>query len=662
MKEYLNKAIKLIRKYSIPLLLVWLIIVVFLGIDGISRNLYSLDLDFFFKGIYNNRVILFLPIWIILLFKITKDKESQIGKFLDDHSVLVFIVLLNVSNIVGVLPYENYLSYIIRLFTSFFVVVAIIPFVRKILKSLNNGYHFDEEKKGDNNKEWNISKKEIIWIVILIMGAIVSRFVSIDGLSPTTDEYLHLGQAKKEIFPENVLYNNGEYKRAYFITWIIKFLFENFRMTISIGRLPGVIVSCITVVLFYLLLRKENKTMAILTSFLYAFSPWSIMLSRTIREYIYFLPLFLLLGIYVYKRVKKIIERNYKIKDAIFDILVFFAVSYYCFFIDPLSTAKFSLIIYLGGFVYWLINRLKEKHKKEDFKIDKKSRKRIVLFLTSMFVILVLANRFFGLSIEISQINIIPSFDASWVGYIFSNNEYGSLILGWVFLLAGLIPSVTKLIREDKPGLSEYISIAFLVIVYFFTFHFGRYYRPRYISIALPFIIYLQADGFLFLRNFLCNEFKFCNKKNLLLLLLLVNWVYVFYGFLIDGTGYVKVSQEFHEGYEVVYEEIKNVDDGYVLVTTLPDAADWYFDDGITEIISLSYSDVNMESILDEIVSSHEKGFFVIDSRRNTWAGNIFKLDRTYTTISGYKLKFISSTDVYMIYEWDNSIYASKEK
>lgn len=657
MKKWLEKIIKIVRQQSIPLFIIWLVPIMFLGIDGLSRNSMSSDLAVFLSGVYNYRNIIFLPLWIILLCGKTKLKESKWKKFWEDNSLLIFIVLLNISNFMEIFSYESYIAYIIRLCIYFLSVITVICFIRQKFKvSPDESFHCLE--KSEKECGWTFSKKEIMWMILLIAGAVITRFISLDGLPPTTDEYLHLGQAKKEILPESVLYNNGGYDRAYFITSILKMFFNLFGMTVVTARLPGVIISCITILLFYLLLRKENKTIAILTSFLYAFSPWSIMLSRTIREYIYFLPFYLLVGIHVYKQTKKVIERNFRVKDIIFSVAVFSLVAYYSFLLDSLSTAKFVLIIYLGGFIYWLINKLKERKRTNSFKLDEKVSRNILFGFLFVFIILVLINKIFGLSIEVSQISIIPSFNASWLGYIFLNKEYGSLIFGGVFLTAGLISSFIKLFKEEKLNLSSYMLIIFLTILYFFTFHFGRYFRPRYISIILPFIVYIQAEGFLCLKNFLCRELKILNKQYLLVLLLLINWGYVFYGFLAKETGYVKISQEFHEGYGLVYEEIQETEDDYVLVTTLPDAADWYFDSEVSEIYPLSYSNPNMESVLDEIVRSNEKGFLVIDYRRNTWAGNVFNEGSPYITKSGCELEYVSSADVYMIYKWNKSFYA----
>jgi len=191
-------------------------------------------------------------------------------------------------------------------------------------------------------------------------------------------------------------------------------------MSVSIARLPGVIISCLTTILFYFVLRKENKTLAILSSLLFAFSPWSSMLSRTIREYTYFLPFFLVLGVYVYKRAKRVLDKKYKPFSIIIDLSLFATVLYYCFFIDPLSTAKFSLIIYLAGFVYWLLNYVKKRDLLEKMR-NHSSWKRIFMIMIVTYILLVLANQFFGLSLTISQIDIIPSFNPSWVGYIFFN-------------------------------------------------------------------------------------------------------------------------------------------------------------------------------------------------------------------------------------------------
>jgi hypothetical protein len=56
------------------------------------------------------------------------------------------------------------------------------------------------------------------------------------------------------------------------------------------------------------------------------------------------------------------------------------------------------------------------------------------------------------------------------------------------------------------------------------------------------------------------------------------------------------------------------------------------------------------------LVASYEKGFFIIDSRRNLSGGHVFKNNKDYTTKSGYKLKFITTIDIYSIYEWNRSL------
>ena len=650
-QEYLEKLANFVKRHKFVLFVLWLSIIIFLALDGINSNLYEFDIDFFFRGIYNNRVILYLPVWGWLFFKVARKRESKIKNLLEKYSLIIFIVVLNVYNIIEVLPYDDYISYIIRLIISFFVIVVVIPFVKKILNLL--------DKRIENHSNFNLNdnisfqKKEIVIFVCLIIAVLVTRFLFLDGLPPTTDEYLHLNEAKKAILPNGVLFHNGDYSRAPFINSMLKELFVSFNMSVSIARLPGVIISCLTVVLFYLLLKNENKTIAILTAVFFAFSPWSIMLSRTVREYTYFLPFFLMLGVYVYRRVKTIIDRKYKFLDFFVDVSILSSVVYYCFFLDPLSTAKFSLIIYFAGFVYWLINFVKGKNFLE--KIGRDTLEKLFLIIWSIFITLIMCNKFLGVSLTVSQIDIIPSFNLSWIGYIFLDGKYGSLIVGGVFLAVALVSSILDMKKNGYKSFLSYVTIMFLIIIYFFTFHFGRYYRPRYISIILPFVICLQAYGFLILRNFLCNELRINKWKTVILFLLFINWGYVFYSFLSNGTGYVRVTQEFHEGYESVYNEIEDIDEGYVLVSSLPDAADWYWDEDISEILKFSYADPERERVLDEIVKTHDRGFFVIDLRRNIWGGYLFKDGKDYRTESGYRLKFLSTVDVYSIYKWDRS-------
>jgi hypothetical protein len=94
-------------------------------------------------------------------------------------------------------------------------------------------------------------------------------------------------------------------------------------------------------------------------------------------------------------------------------------------------------------------------------------------------------------------------------------------------------------------------------------------------------------------------------------------------------------------------------DEGFVLVTTLPDAADWYWDEDLKEIYHIAYSNDEKEVELDQIVNENSKGYLVMDTRRNTWGGDIFKFEQNYRTISGKKLRFYSSVDVYLIYRWE---------
>ena len=653
-QEYLAKFINFFRKYKLIFILLWFLIVAFIALDGISRNIYNLDIDFIFKGIYNNRLVLYIPVWGYLFFRVAKREKSKFVSFLSRYSLLIFIVILNIYGFLKILPYDGYIVYIVRLVISFFVVVSVIPFVKRILK-LFEGKRVN--MLGNYSNMTVIFTNTDIYICIgLIVISLLVRFLFLDRLYPTTDEYLHLVQAKNELFPATDLFNDGEYTRAYFVTWIVKQLFSKFGMAVSTARIPGVIISCITVPLSYLLLKKENKTLAVFTALFFAFSPWNIMLARTIREYVYFLLFFLILGVYVYKRVSKILEKKYMLSDIALDIFILGALSYYSFVVDTLSTAKFFLIIYAGGFIYWLVNYILDKKIPEKIQQTKTLRK-IFIVCVICFVSMVLANKIFGLSFTISQIDIIPSFNLSWIGYIFFNEEYGSLILGGIFLLAGLIFSIINMKKNGERNFSAYATIVTLAVIYFFTFHFGRYYRPRYISIIIPFVLYIEAYGFLSLKNFLFEELHICKGNILILFILLVNWAYFFYSFCLGGTGYVKISQEFHEGYGLVYEEIKNKDEGYILVTTLPDAADWYWDDDILEIYLLSYTDTNLEYRLDTFTKLYDKGFFVIDSRRNTWAGNVFKYS-DYITLSGNKLNFIKAVDVYMIYEWNRSSLA----
>ena len=650
----IDKIIQQIKKFLPFVFIVWLIVALFFAIDGISRNLYGMDINFFFKGLYNNRIVIFFPFLLAFFISLKDGKVSRLFNFAKKNSLIIFVSIVDIYYVTEAFTFDYYLFYIAKLLMSFIFFISVIFLLYKaegILKRVFSGEESNQKLREEAEKIDSFSKKELIISFILAIVFLALRFCFLNGLYPTTDEYLHLLEAKSRLFPEGVLYSRNSYVRASFLTYIVERIFEYFGTNVVLGRIPGVIISCLTSLLFYLFVKKENKTFAVICSLLFVFSPWSIMLSRTIREYIFFLPVNFLLSIYIFRRVNTILDRKYKWYYLLPDFLITFLLGFYSFKIDPSGTMKFSVVFYLIGFIYWLLNSIQGK------KISEWLKKvffnwKILVAISVFMLISTLANKFLGFSFSIMQVNILPSLNLSWIGYIFFDQSYGSLIFFGIFLVTGVLSSL-KYCRNSQIGrLQTFYVTALLVILYFFSFHFGRYYRPRYISLVLPSLIIMSASGFLFIKNLLVEQLGLKQKNLFILLLIFINWPFVFYGFLAKGDGYVKVTYEFSEGMELVYDYLKDKDDGYVLVTSLPEAADWYWDDGILKIFQFSYSDPDREKHLDKIVSMYRKGYFVIDERRNEWGGYTFEENQWYITKSGYIIKYVKTIDYYMIFEW----------
>lgn len=105
----------------------------------------------------------------------------------------------------------------------------------------------------------------IILLALLLVAAFVLRVMNLTGLEPYSDEGSHLISALEinDHGKPTVVLNGMEttgYFRVYALSYLLAFLFALFGKSLFIARLPGVIISTLTIVPFYFFGPENQQT------------------------------------------------------------------------------------------------------------------------------------------------------------------------------------------------------------------------------------------------------------------------------------------------------------------------------------------------------------------------------------------------------------------
>ena len=212
-------------------------------------------------------------------------------------------------------------------------------------------------------------------IAIVILGFVL-RIWNLESLMPFSDEYTHL-YASKLFFQESIIYEDS---RGFFVNIILGVLFKIFSInfanlgkdishTLFVARLPEVIMGVMCLFAIYFLMKKINKKIALISSFLLCILPIHISLSKFIREYIYFFLIYII-TIYILIEFLRMFERNkFPLKKTLIYIGIIFIELIYILIIDKDSSFKtllFTLLIFCILIIPYIFRILKKLKKKDN--------------------------------------------------------------------------------------------------------------------------------------------------------------------------------------------------------------------------------------------------------------------------------------------------------
>ncbi|HUI88569.1 MAG TPA: glycosyltransferase family 39 protein [Anaerolineales bacterium] len=482
-----------------------------------------------------------------------------------------------------------------------------------------------------------------------ICVAILLRVFHLDYLAPLRDEYTQLFAAKA-LASGSAL--NLVYQRSLFIVTLpVALFFRVFGFKLWVARLPGVLFNTLAIIPLYLITKRINWQVALLSCILYATNPWLIAVSRIVREYGYY-PFYFYWIIYgmvmfleYFPNSFLTAERKHVFKSPIiFSLALLILPLIYMMAIDPNSTFKVISIAY-GVFGLFVL-----------LKIISKSKASIIILtaalITSLFAVLYL---YFAKSGDIS----FHPLQGYWIRYFFPNPQqqwyFNSLAIIYVF---GLTCAILLGIQVYKFNfIPSFFLVLFSLSLFFYIFFFTRYVQARYLFHLEFWFIPLVAIGFFCIWAFLRVIFSWSSTSALLvslaLLALSTNGSQILLPTFYNNYGWMPITEEYHDDVRMTQSFLLDkVKPGDALIST--DYAQYNIFAGNSAfgtIYSYSYINDNSATYFSSIIAQHDSGWIVLDDQMYE-AIKPFPLKTTF--LNNKEIDYMSKVANEYIWRWSS--------
>lgn len=597
-------------------------------ISGEMLILYFLYRKYFFNGWQNLKIeylirdflilnsVLFLPFF--LFYSDRKQSVNEFFKFIRPYLILGYYSLLIITTLVTLFTLEP---------------------VKKIRSWLTAGIteqqqkdiiYSQERSKQFNQKFANLSQKRIIgklaagawnegWLVLLGLLLITAiglllRLSHLADLPPYTDETLHLITAKT-IATGEVSLQQAPYRRSLLmVTLPVVLFFKIFNVSLLTARIPGIIVNLLALIPLYLLAKKINKPIALLSTGLFAFSPWIIATSQTVREYAYY-PFFiyltglLMVEFYTGFPDRFILRDDYRKLFSLKNILIigFLGLNLLYIYADIHAAYKGILVMY-PAFGFLLLRKM-------DWRNPPNILLAVILIVIVSVVIGVLVVKtgedFHFLRKKMNPFFLLLFYEKPQQQWYFNRPLISFVLMILAFLVVRLF---------DKKKIV--LPLTFLVYgatMLAFSFLRMKTNRPRYATVIEYWHLILIAVG-LFLAFWIIKSIiKTKHQWAIWLALILLFWN-------IPGTlkplrdftsGIHPITTEFHAdllpAHTFILSEYKQDE---VIVATGFVERFFKFINGINEhnFILYSYVKNNSEKVIYEAIKEHPRGWLILDA------------------------------------------------
>lgn len=472
----------------------------------------------------------------------------------------------------------------------------------EILKSVLHG--FTPTLQQINRREWMV-------VLALIALALAFRVPGLENLFPGVEEYSHINAAKQMIRGASI---RDVYQRSmWLVTFPVSLMFRIFGYKLWAARLLGVIFNVLAIVPLYLIARRINRPVAILSALLFATSPWIIAISRFVREYAYY-PFFyfwILYGMILFLEGipdRFHLDRDWKIvlkpKMLFLGLGLAFPV-FYALSVDHLSTFKLILIGY-GVFGFFIF-----------LKVDLAYRKNLIVILVMASAVLVSAYLLRGYFSVRTTVNLVP------LNYFFLNSPQQ-----WYFDRVAVVPLIgllgavaVSVLLWRVNGIPLLLVILYGGFLGFFMLSTNKFFASRHLSTTQLWYVILMAIGCYLIWVFL-QTFSFFGDRRIrfvtviVLCGLVINTRQLFLP-MTSRDPYMPITEDYHNDLTELQEfMLANVEGGDVLISSRIYSRYIYW---VDEPIFREIYDFQVNSTITDVLSvvdQYDSGWIIIDNAR----------------------------------------------
>jgi len=499
----------------------------------------------------------------------------------------------------------------------------------------------------------------IILAVIIIFGAFL-RFYKLGNNAFVADEFLDINSTYAyfktgvwqnwdfnfgKVNAENIFEARDE--RAWVYKGQVAEFFKFLPPTEGVARSVSALWSILTIFLIYWIgsYFTKNKTIGLLSAWLFAVSIQGIELGRRLRMYAMFLPLYLLFSWLIFR----FLEEKYEGKNAFLRAINGRVGLNSPYLLPALAVGILSLIthqltaniVFTAG-IYLLWGAIKT------YKKEKKYLNKYSSLLGLGILGIILATIIVPKEVEAFTAGL-RFFNNHWeyVGLLFS--DYGNGILAAMLLILGAYFVYRK---QDLPKEGSFLVISFLVPLLASIFLWSRNVGAQYIFFLKPFTIILIAAGIYYAAKFLKDNLGNYGQKAfwtilVILLLILPNYAYFFQS---DNT-YNQTSESDNPNYRKVFAYFKKAKkEGDVLITRK--FRNYYFSSAKVKIFDfggelakekLSLADIN------KITAENPSGWFIFSDNDESYIANDVI---TYAEKNWEKISNVQVRGKITVYRW----------
>lgn len=507
------------------------------------------------------------------------------------------------------------------------------------------------------------SKKNLyIALSIVILLGVFLRFYKLGNNAFVADEFLDINSTYAYFQTgvwQNWDFNFGKVnvenafaprdERAWVYKLQVAEIFKFWPPTEGVARLISTLWSILTILLIYWIgsYFTKNKTIGLLSAFLFTVSIQGIEMGRRLRMYAMFLPLYLLFSWLLFK----FFEEKYEGKVGFLKRLNEKWGTSLAYLIPAILTGILSLMTHqltanivftVGIYLLWGAIRI---YKKEKQYVSKYS---VILGLGILGIIL--ANIILPKEVEAFSAGL-RFFNNHWEYAGIALSDYSNGILAGMLLILGVYFIYQK---QELSKEGSFLIISFLIPLLAAIFLWSRNVGAQYIFFIKPFILILIAAGIYSLAKFLKDNLGEYGKKAylltiIILLLILPNYAYFFQ----SSNTYKQTSESDNPNYRKVFTYFKKAKtENDVLITR--NFRNYYWNGANVKVFDfggeLSKEKLSLQDI-QKITAENASGWFIYSDNDESYIANdvITYAEKNWEKVSNAQVR-----GKITVYRWNN--------